>query len=345
MQKTIWTYLLITCCALSFSACENEVNVAAEWEEVAIVYSALNPAAEKNYVRIQRAYLDEKSSALSFSRIQDSLYFDTLNVIINEFKDGDFTRSFNLTKVDGNDLGLEKDTGIFYSEKNILYELSDEIKASGATVNYSYELIVKNPNTGYEVTASTISVGKPEVTEPVTDDINFLVLATAENHTVRTRFLEGIYVKTYSVVMDMRIEETKIDDPSSKEIKEISWRMVNSGKTKSLSGFNQASYLVPSVNFFATLNATLKEDANVERRLVDYDLKFYGIADDFNTYLTVNKPSLGIVQKKPEFTNVTNGLGLFTSRHIKEFNNQIFHETTLGQIQTSEYTSKLGFVK
>jgi len=315
------------------SICEVAKNILTigemDWEEVAIVYAALNPTADKNYVRIQRAYLDEKTSALSFSQVQDSLYFDTLDVIINEFKDGKFTQTFTLNRINGNDIGLSKDSGVFYSDENILYELSDEIKASAATVTYRYELVAKNPNTGYEFTATTVSVGKPEVTEPVTEDLNFLVVATSDNHTVRTRFLEGIFVRTYSVVMEMRIEETKKDNPSSKEIVEIDWRMINSGKTKNLSGFNQASYLVPSVNFFATLNATLKEDPTVERRLVDYDLKFYGIADDFNTYLDVNKPSIGIVQKKPEFTNVTNGLGLFTSRHIKVFENQLFDKYKL----------------
>ncbi|PCJ67615.1 MAG: hypothetical protein COA58_00320 [Bacteroidetes bacterium] len=344
MQKTIWTYLLLACSLLNFTACENELDIAADWEEVAIIYGALNPTSAKNYVRIQRAYLDEKRSAFSFSRIQDSLYFDTLDVTINEFKDGVYTKTYTLNKVNGNDLGLPKDTGIFYSDENILYELSDPVKASAATVRYDYELIVRNPISGYECRAKTISVGKPEVTEPLNDDFNFLVVSTNEDHSVLTRFLEGVNVRSYTVVMDMRIEETLIDDPSSKQIKEISWRMIHSGKTKSLRGFNRATYLVPSVNFFATLNATLTEDVNIERRLVDFDLSFYGIADDFNTYLDVNKPSIGIVQKKPEFTNVTNGLGLFSSRHIKEFKNQIFHESTIGQLQASEYTVNLGFV-
>ena len=83
---------------------------------------------------------------------------------------------------------------------------------------------------------------------------------------------------------------------------------------------------------------------NVQRRLVDFDLTYFGISDDFNTYLSVNKPSIGIVQKKPEYTNIENGLGLFASRNSISFKNLGFHPTTLGLIQTNDKTKNLGFV-
>jgi hypothetical protein len=89
----------------------------------------------------------------------------------------------------------------------------------------------------------------------------------------------------------------------------------------------------------------MPQDINIERKLVDFDLTFYGISDDFNTYLSVNKPSIGIVQKKPEFTNIENGIGLFASRNIASFENLSFHPSTIGLIQTNEKTKDLGFIQ
>jgi hypothetical protein len=47
---------------------------------------------------------------------------------------------------------------------------------------------------------------------------------------------------------------------------------------------------------------------------------FYGGAEDLYTYQEVNRPSIGIVQKKPEYTNISDGLGLFSSSHINSWN-------------------------
>ncbi|MDB9881602.1 hypothetical protein N8368_01130 [Bacteroidia bacterium] len=345
MQKTIWKYLLYSAFAFVLVGCENDLDVAADWKEVAIIYGALNPSDTKNYIRIQRAYLDETQSAVSYFNEQDSLYFDTLIVQIDEYKNGAFVKQFFLQKVDGNDIGYPKDAGIFYSESNILYELSDRIQASSYTTDYTYTLSVKNPRTGYTCTANTTSIGNPQVSAPLNETLGTVQVSTVEDHTVFTRFQEGKWARAYSIEMVLRIEEFSLSDPTENEIKTLKWKMVNLGKTKRIEGFEEATYLIPSVNFFATVASQLQENPLVNRRLVDFDLKFYGISDDFNTYLSVNKPSIGIVQKKPEFTNVDNGLGIFTSRHIKGFYNRQYHNSTLSQLQLSEYTKNLGFVK
>ena len=82
MQKPIWNYILLTVIFFTFYGCENELKVAADWEEVAVVYAALNPTQSKNYVRVQRAYLDEKRGALNYSNSQDSHNFQELDVTI-----------------------------------------------------------------------------------------------------------------------------------------------------------------------------------------------------------------------------------------------------------------------
>ena len=38
-------------------------------------------------------------------------------------------------------------------------------------------------------------------------------------------------------------------------------------------------------------------------------------SEDLNTYIKVNEPITGIVQKRPQFTNINNGIGIFSSRY------------------------------
>lgn len=345
MQKTIWTKVLLIIGILSFFGCDNELDVAADWKEIAIVYGAINPSVDKNYVRIQRAFLDETTSAMSFSNVKDSLYFDTIIVYVDEFQNGTFTRRIDLTKVDGNLIGIPKDTGIFYSDENILYELDADINASMLNTDWDYRLTINNPKNGYVATATTSSLGNIQPRSPISATGGSVYLSTNENHIVPVIFQEGKHARAYRVAMNVRIEESKIDNPSEKEVKELEWVMINSGTTESLDGFREASYKVLSQGFFAMLSSKLMVDPTVERRLVSYDLVFYGISDDFNTFLSVLKPSTTIVQKKPEFTNVENGLGIFTSRNISIFDNLNFNETILPAVQSSPFSEDLGFVK
>lgn len=345
MQKTIWTYLLI-CCTLALAiGCENEVNVAADWEETAIVYAALNPTDSVNYVRIQHTYLDQKESAFAFVDEQDSLYYDKLEVYIDEYREGIFSKRIDLVKVDGNDEGLPKDSGLFYSGTNTLYKISDPILASSFTVDYTYTLHVENPRTGYTCNATTISMGNPNVLKPLSGEFGFVQPNVAEGHSIYINFQEGKNVRSYTIDMDMRIEEFEINNPSNSVIKDVQWRMVNSGKTMSLTNLEKATYLTPSVNFFAAIAAALPVDPTLGRRLVDFDMSYYGLSEELNTYLNVSKPSISIIQKKPEYTNVENGLGIFTSRNVWRFQNRAFHVNTLTQLTLSEYTRDLGFVE
>jgi hypothetical protein len=343
MQKTIWTMLVIASLSLFTVGCDNELDVAADWKEVAIVYGALNPNQTKNYVRIQRAFLDEKQGAFSFVNNQDSLYFDTLNVSVDEFANGAYTRTFNLIKVNGNDMGIIKDTGVFFSDENILYQLDGEIKASMFATDYEYRLNIKNPITGYECTATTSSVGQAEVYSPINETGGTIYITASDEHFVIVKFQEGKFAKAYRVDMDIRLEEFKLDNPSEVVTKTIKWPLVGLGNTKGLSGFKNAEYQISSSGFFSALSQNLEVDPTVGRRLVNFDFNFYGISDDFNTFLSVSEPSISIVQKKPEFTNIENGLGIFASRNIRQYKDRNFNSVVVSALKQSELTKDLGF--
>jgi hypothetical protein len=349
MQKTIWTMLVIASLSLLTVGCDNELDVAADWKEVAIVYGALNPNQTKNYVRIQKAFLDEKQGAFSFVNNQDSLYFDTLIVTITEqikrSGDRDFsnTQSFNLVKVNGNDIGIPKDTGIFYSDENVLYELDAEIKPSMALTDYKYVLTVLNPRTGYVCIGETVSVGQAEVYSPINETGGTIYITASEGHFVIVKFQEGKFARAYRVDMDIRLEEYKLDNPSEVVTKTIKWPLVSLGNTKGLSGFKSAEYQISSSGFFSALSQNLEVDPTLGRRLVNFDFTFYGISDDFNTFLNVSEPSIGIVQKKPEFTNIENGLGIFASRNIRQYKDRNFNSIVVTALRQSELTKDLGF--
>ena len=56
MQKTIWNLVLLVVTSTFFWGCDNEIDIAADWKETAVIYGALNPNQTKNYIRITRQF-------------------------------------------------------------------------------------------------------------------------------------------------------------------------------------------------------------------------------------------------------------------------------------------------
>ena len=49
---------------------------------------------------------------------------------------------------------------------------------------------------------------------------------------------------------------------------------------------------------------------------------------DLETYIDVNKPITGIVQERPHFSNINNGIGLFSSRFTHVRSDVLLNEWT-----------------
>jgi len=74
--------------------------------------------------------------------------------------------------------------------------------------------------------------------------------------------------------------------------------------------------------------------------------------NDLKSYIEVNSPSTGVVQERPIYTNVSNGIGLFASRGTRNLiglpliafdNNNQPNVGNLGALVQSEYTAALNF--
>ena len=53
------------------------------------------------------------------------------------------------------------------------------------------------------------------------------------------------------------------------------------------------------------------------REFISIDIEMTLGTQDLKTYIDVNEPITGIVQERPQFTNIKNGIGLFSSRYTK----------------------------
>ena len=78
------------------------------------------------------------------------------------------------------------------------------------------------------------------------------------------------------------------------------------------------STTLDGTKFFNYLSNNLEEDNTVTREFISLDLVITIGTSDLATYITLNAPFDGIVQERPTFSNINNGLGLFSSRYTYE---------------------------
>ena len=71
----------------------------------------------------------------------------------------------------------------------------------------------------------------------------------------------------------------------------------------------------------------------------------FAVADeDFTIYMDINGPSNSIVQERPAYSNVSGGVGLFSSRYSKIRYFAGLSVFSQDELISGEYTNHLGFV-
>src|SRR5437868_9126208 len=120
-MKRVW--LAAGILSLIFFSCSTDFEVTTAWKDETIVYGLLDKSDTAQYIKIEKAFLDPNTNALTIAQIPDSLYYNELNVELQQYTNHQLVNSFPLVKVDGNSEGLVKDTGIFAQSPNILYKL------------------------------------------------------------------------------------------------------------------------------------------------------------------------------------------------------------------------------
>ena len=343
-MSKLWKLLII---CFSLWSCSNEIKIAAPWKETIVVYGLLDPAASVNYIRIQKAFLDPNGNAYKFVDTNDSIYPTNLEVKLFVRKNGAIIDTLFPQLVNGDNEGIHKDTGLFSSSPNYLYKITNHIfdsrLISGGSEDYEYELKVKNKGTGYECSSKTYTTGLLESLAPVSPSSKDITINDKANSFMSVYYREGRFVKTYDMIIRFWYKETQKSDTSIKTIKSFDWNIFKNKPTKTINGYETQLFAISGSVFYEILNANIKPDADLKREALYCDVEYYGAGEDLYTFIQVNQPSIGIIQKKPEYSNIINGLGIFSSRYITAVRSVPVSVGMKAVLKSSIYTKDLNF--
>ncbi len=298
MLKHTALFLLIT--FLIFTACENDIDVNAEWKETAVVYGLLDAGRPTQFIRIQRTYQNGNGDAIKLAQVGDSLFFDTLLVSLDVYnQNGNYVTTHSLYP----DQSITKDTGMFAAQPNTLYASNNPINS-----NFSYQLKIRNPRSGKEYTSST-SIVKPSFIFGGLPALFYVAPTRSTSFRVNT----GIRGLSYDMVLKFfYMEYDSISSDSSEH--SIEWINVSNFMASDDRGGEELIMKLTGSLMYNFVAANVFPKAKVYRRMKSCKVSFVGGATALVDYISLSRPSIGIVQKKPEYSNITNGLGIFSSR-------------------------------
>ena len=286
-----------------FSSCETDFDVNAQWEDVTIVYGLIDPNIEDQLIKINKAFLGQ-GDALQMASIADSSNYNPsdLHVKIHRIRQQAFNQYDTLSSVTLNDTILDKDDGLFSTDNNIIYTFKKP--SSFYNTNSLYALEIINLISGHKVTSQTeiINTFSFESLNPsfewglyngdLPDSLKF-----------RTKNIEW-QPSTNGVIYQLDIVINYIENNDT----------INLPWSQPLVEYTSGnmSLKIKGDQFFQFLTTNLTN--NTPKQFLNLDLVMTIGSDDLKTYINVNKPFSGIVQERPVFSNINNGVGLFSSR-------------------------------
>ena len=297
-------YHLFVCFLIVFSSCETDFDVNAEWDDVTVVYGLLDPNNEIQLIKINKAFIGA-GDAIQMASVSDSVNYtpSDLDVKLYRIRSLGFGQYDTLASVTLYDTIVEKDDGLFSTDDNIIYAFEKPL--SFYNTNSIYVLEITNTNTNNIVSSQT----------EIINNFNF--------ESLNSSFEWGLYNGDLVDSLKFRTKNIEWTKSTNGEIYQLDLiiNYLEDGENKSLvwsqplkeytSG--NMSHRIDGEQFFNFLENNLTN--NTTKQFLNLDLLMTVGTSDLNTYINVNKPFSGIVQERPVFSNINNGIGLFSSRY------------------------------
>ena len=335
MKNLLLAFLVVMTAFVS--SCTTDFDLTSDWKDVTIVVGLLNASDTAQYIKINKAFLDQTTSALEIAQISDSLFYKSLTVSLDHLDPaGNVVASYPLTKVDGNLEGLTKDTGVFANTPNYLYKTNQPI-SSGI-----YRINVVKTDDGKTVTATTDVIGDFTVTRPNLgiEKVNFI-----PSGKYNVQWYTPQYSKIFDLTIRFHYEERDINTNAVLRDTFFDWNVFNT--LVQSDGQNNFNYAIPGKSFYQIVKAKLAINTDVKRIPLSLDFKFSVGGEELYKYYLVNNAQTGITsgQIQPDYTNVTNGLGIFSSRYHKNLIGVMIDPRTQDSLACNPLTHDLNFIK
>lgn len=330
MRKYLYLLIPLFC----FLSCDNRVDTAGDWTFIPVVYGLLDVGETAQYIRLEKAFIDPDRSAVIIAAIPDSVFVDQATVQLVEIGDrGRIENIIDFFLLDASVEGLEQEAGIFASTPNFLFKST--IPLNGTS---KYELKINGMDTEMPITAETDAIANFTVFSPVEDgQITF-----EEGEETLFLWHKDDDASIFDLILSFTYREYNINNPFEFETYTINWTIA-----KNYPGLNGVGRLeIMGERFFDWIAANMPSDLEVCREALRFDLEIYAGGESLRLFMEAfeaNQNGITGSIPYPRYTNLSEGVGVFSSRYKKEIRNIRPSSRLKEALSFSEITRDLGF--
>ncbi len=319
---------------LLLASCETDFEINAPGSDITVVFGLLDQNDSIHKIKINKAFLGEEDAIVMAQDPVNSDYGDILTVQVEEYLNGNLSRTFQCTRTEITD----KEEGLFYYPNQYIYVFTADLKTDAI-----YRLVITNNETSKVVEAETGLVGDFSVEKPYYNPSNPVLNLVGNNGLyveAEAKWKSAVNGRLYEPVF--RFNYREVDQATSDTTdKHIDWRLT-SVKSQNLNGGEIMINLYNSESFYRYLEANIPVDYSKTRLIGKVDFIISVGGDELTTYIDLNGPSSSIIQERPAYTNVSNGIGIFSCRRTirKTFSLSFY---SVDKLINGEYTNQLNF--
>jgi hypothetical protein len=310
---------------LLFWRCSNDFDVNDAWKDYTVVYGILNKADSLQIIRVSKSFLGN-GDALSMAQVADSIYYNKpLSVNIEEWLNGNLSKTIILHK----DSSIARESGVFANNKNYYYVTSEPLSSSGL-----YKLVIQV--NGKTVTSETqmipdfyINNVPSTIAFSTTSSFRFNITTPANARIFQPYFRFFYYELTATDTVKKYMD---FELPTYTSI--------------TLTGGEIINVEYPGSKFYEFVASNIKYNSHVIKRYAAKGsilISVYAGSNELYAYLQVSAPTSGLLLDKPTYSNISNGIGLFTSRFTKYIPAKSLTSRTLDSLALGVYTKNLLF--
>lgn len=332
MQQSIFTrfsnlpvsFLILL--SVGFTACEQKIDIYADGPPVPVVYGLLDPANSIQYVRIGRSYLGGTTGVDRPPESDSTVWNIPHEVYMEEYTDGQKGNTYRFEP----DNDIKKDSG-FFPVSNLRVYSSAFKPIAGKT----YHLYVYFPDLDKMVSAKTMVHGSPEIVDPLPLSIRKINFEPGQPYTIR--WYPGLNSGVYQMIFRIYYRD------SSAYGQEFNSADYASEGVYNLETDQMLEYGMGGPAFFTAMAKGIPVITGIVREVVSVEFIMISGNMDLGIHYRSGLETGSNFTNLAEYSNIGNGIGIFSSRTETRVPNLTLAEVTIDELARGEKTRSLGF--
>jgi hypothetical protein len=337
--------LIIVAFGLFTAGCETDVELNDTYTNNSYVFGLLDQNADTQFVRVNRAFLG------SISADEMAKYSDSIN-----YKSGDI----KVEIIDENNTILlnpivkSKADGYFNNSDHIVYYTTTPIVFTSESKLFG--LKVSNNRTGEVITGETELIENVYLYEPNPSfDVTFIRNCPTEGYCFGTNFNiewgSSANAVKYEVILRFVYNELDIRTNDTTYGKYYDYPAGSVSNNRASSNVKLKTTVSPEL-FYTQLGKVIPTlSDNIVRFKPRVEVLITAAHEDLSLYIDATKPTNDINQNKSSYSNLSNGIGIFSSRvsrnAIRDNNDNSkqlpFNSQSIQKLIESDLTKHLNF--